>query len=329
MSTMRAFAVCLLLFATAAHARSTPRSEVDGVADAIANRYFDAARGLQIAQGLREAAKAGAFDGDTEPEALAAELTRRLEPLDHHFRVRWAPRGEGQDGPLVPRNGPARDHDTGIRDVAVLAGNIGYLFLGQFADFEFGRADQPARQAIDAALRQLSGTAAVIIDVRDNGGGSPHMVGYLVSAFVPPTAEIYNVFHDRDGSTFSEAPAQAYAHPRTKVPLYILINAHTVSAAESFAYTLQSAKRATVVGGSSGGAANPGMSVPTPEGFEVFVPTGSPVNPITHTNWEGRGVTPDVPAENSAALETAITLACKAAKIQACKQRETMGPPLP
>ncbi|HVX04082.1 MAG TPA: S41 family peptidase [Rhodanobacteraceae bacterium] len=313
----------LCLFAVAAFAHDSPRTEVEGIARAIEGNYFDAARGREIADGLREAAIAGAFDGDTDPATLADALTRRLRPLDHHFRVRWSPGGAavpiaGMGGPIPRRVPPHAGNDTGIRDVEVLPGNIGYLSLGAFVDFEFGDADAPARRAIDAALHQLSDTAAMIIDVRGNRGGSPHMVGYLVSAFVAPSDNVYNIFHSRDG-TRSEAPAQAYPHPRAGVPLYVLIDGHTGSAAESFAYTLQGARRAVIVGETSGGAANPGRFIATPDGFSVFVPTGSPVNPFTHANWEDHGVKPDVPAASSAALETALALARKTAKDTARK----------
>jgi C-terminal processing protease CtpA/Prc len=137
------------------------------------------------------------------------------------------------------------------------------------------------------------------------------MVGYLVSAFTPKGANIYNTFRRRDGSD-SEAPRDAYAHPRLSVPLYILISAHTGSAAESFAYTLKNAGRATIVGETSGGAANPGGPVNVGNGFSVFVPTGSPISPITNTNWEGTGVVPDVKVAPAAALGAARTLALQA-----------------
>src|SRR3546814_16666242 len=64
--------------------------------------------------------------------------------------------------------------------------------------------------------------------------------------------------------------------------------------AESFAYTLQQAGRATIVGEASGGAPNPGAPVATREGLAVFAPPGSPVNPFSGGNWEGTGVQPDV-----------------------------------
>jgi hypothetical protein len=306
----------LLLLATACathaaghaadHAAETPRTRVAGVAQAIEDHYFDADRGRTIADGLRVAAADGAFDALAAPQALAHALTTRLKPLDRHFRVRVAQSAEARE-----RRAPRPDMGDGIERVEILPGNIGVLGLRGFADFEFGRTDQPARQAIDAALQRLAQTDAMVVDLRGNHGGSPAMVGYLASAFVAPGADIFNTFHSREG-TQSEAPAQWFAAPRTRLPLYVVIDGDTGSAAESFAYTLQQAGRATIVGETSGGAANPGGPITTREGLDVFVPTGSPVNPFSHGNWEGVGVQPDVPAAPDKALDVALERARKA-----------------
>jgi hypothetical protein len=196
----------------------------------------------------------------------------------------------------------------GYRRVEMLPGALGYIDLRAFADFSFLKPDEPARQAADAALALIFTADAVIIDLRNNGGGSPNMVGYLVSAFTAPDANIYNTFKHRD-SEGSERPKQPYAKPRLTVPLYILISGRTASAAESTAYTLQAAKRAVVVGEMSAGAANPGGEFPVGDGFNVFISTSTPVNPITGTNWDFAGVKPDVPVDPDTALERAETLA--------------------
>lgn len=314
----RAVLACLLTaIALATPAQTTNRTAIDGIARVIEDHYFDARRGAQIAADLRATATRGEFDALANPTALAAALTKKLKPLDGHFRVRWSPDAvtsqgagptQGPRRPLTPR-GPANPGDKqGIRGIQVLPGEIGYLSLGLFAHFEFGGGDQPARQAIDTALQRLADTRAVIIDLRGTPGGSPHMVGYLVSAFTAPGADIYNTFHSRE-STRSEAPLERYAHPRLDVPLYVLIDGRTGSAAESFAYTLKNAKRATVVGETSGGAANPGAEMAAGAGYFVFVPTGSPKSPITGTNWEGVGVVPDIQASSQAALDVAVGLA--------------------
>ena len=306
-------ALCAFLPLTA---EGTPRDVVDHIATLIENNYFAADRAADIAKSLRESAASGQFDRLKDPRDLAATLTSRLEPLDHHFLVTWSPPEPSpgshhfteDSGPSMSFDALARRNAYGFHRVEMLPGAIGYLDITTFADFSFSNPKEPARKAADAALALVSTADAIVIDLRNNGGGSPNMVGYLVSAFVPPGADIYNTFHHRD-RTESERPKEPYPTPLLSVPLYILVSGRTASAAESTAYTLQAAKRAVVVGEPSGGAANPGGEFPAGDGFFVFVSTSSTVNPITGTNWESAGVKPDVPADPDKALERAEILA--------------------
>ncbi len=310
-------AFSLLSCSISSLASDVPRSSVEDVAEAIERDYFDEDKAKRIAAKLRGAAAKGEFDSLIEKRELASALTATLQAYDRHFRVGWsdAQSAVPAEGPVMtPRESQTlqRRGNHGVRRVEVLAGNVGYLDLRAFAPFEFGVADQPARQTIDAALQLLSGTDAMIIDLRDNGGGAPQMVGYLSSAFVKKEADIFNTFQGR-GRTMSEAPLDWHPQPRLSTPLFVLISARTASAAEAFAYTLQSAKRATVIGEVSMGAANPGGDVDAGHGFSVFISFATPINPITKTNWEGSGVTPDVVAEPALALNTARHLALEAA----------------
>ena len=59
----------------------------------------------------------------------------------------------------------------------------------------------------------------------------------------------------------------------------------------------------------TGGGANPGGPVRINDDFVIFIPTGRAINPITKTNWEGTGVTPDVQVPQDKALVTAEKLA--------------------
>lgn len=319
---------------TAVVAQPSPRETVAAVAGRIRDLYFDPAVGDRIADTLAAEAAAGAFDALTDPRDLAATLSRRLRPLDAHFNVAWdpnAPAGPpagggpqrirrepgsppppGAGAPGSPMARPANPVEArgnyGFRKVEILPGNIGYIDLRQFANIDFGNPADPARRAADAALTFVADADAVIFDLRDNGGGAPSMVGYLTSAFTPADAPIYNVFHSRQGST-SEAPAVFHPNPRLEVPVYVLISGRTGSAGEAFPYTLQGARRATIVGEASGGAANPGGMVPVGGGFAVFISQGSPRNPVTGRNWEGTGVQPDVAVPWDQALTRAHTLA--------------------
>ncbi|MEY4556218.1 MAG: hypothetical protein RL093_1337 [Pseudomonadota bacterium] len=315
--------------APVAAAQPSPRETVASVAGRIRDLYFDPAAGGRIADALEAEAAGGAFDALTDQRDLAAELSRRLRPLDAHFNVAWDPNAPPGPTPMMRRPPPvpaapaagepirrlarpanpaeARGH-YGFRKVEILSGNVGYIDLRQFSNIDFENPEDPARRAADSALNFVADTDAVIFDLRDNGGGAPSMVGYLTSAFTPADAQIYNVFHSREG-TESEAPAVFHPNPRLEVPVYLLISGRTGSAGEAFPYTLQGARRATIVGEASGGAANPGGMVPVGGGFAVFISQGSPRNPNTGRNWEGTGVIPDVAVLWDQALTRAHTLA--------------------
>ena len=308
-------AVALVLPGGPALAQDTtppPRAVVEAIAERIRDQYFSVERGDAIADALEAEAASGQYDGYSDPRDLAAALSARLRPEDAHFVVLHDPAGPaagpGSGGVRSQGADIQRLSNYGFTRVEVLPGNIGLIEMRSFANIDFGNRNDPARRAADAALALVAHTDAVIFDLRANGGGSPAMVGYLVSAFTPPDADIYNVFHNRDG-TRRESPRVYYAAPRLDVPLYIVTSPRTGSAAEAFPYTLQAAGRATVVGEATGGASNPGGMVPIPGGFMVFISGGSPINPITGRNWEGTGVIPDVEAPAAVALNQTQRLA--------------------
>ena len=310
-----ALAVALILTAAPALAQPAvpaPRDTVEAVAEQIRDRYFSVERGDAIADALEAEAAAGRYDTLTDPRDLASALSARLRPEDAHFVVMYDPNapqpGAGSGGVRSQGADIQRLSNYGFTRVEVLPGNIGLIEMRSFANINFDDPNDPARRAADAALALVAHTDAVIFDVRQNGGGAPSMVGYLVSAFTPADAGIYNVFHSREG-TRRESPRTYYAAPRLDVPLYVVTSARSGSAAEAFPYTLQAAGRATIVGEATGGAANPGGMVPVPGGFMVFVSGGSPINPITGRNWEGTGVIPDVEAPSAVALNHAQRLA--------------------
>ncbi|WP_296722364.1 S41 family peptidase [Erythrobacter sp.] len=305
-----AFVVGLLGFLTfwdvAAHAQ--PATAIDEIAEVIAENYFDPATGARVANDLRLRAGKGEFDNLTRLD-LAAKVTSILAAVDGHFRVdvmeQEKPIGATGSGPIRYSFEQQLAHQGwGFRQVRILPGNVGYIGMTNFAHIDFANESDAVKAAVDSVLKLVEPADGLIIDLRDNGGGAPSLVGYLVSAFTPRDAEIYNTFRYRAGQN-SEAPAQYYQRPELDEPLFILTSSRTASAAEALPYTLQAAGRAVVVGETSAGKANPGRSFETPGGFSVFVSTGAPINPITLTNWEGRGVVPDIPAASDEALVTA------------------------
>jgi hypothetical protein len=90
------------------------------------------------------------------------------------------------------------------------------------------------------------------------------------------------------------------------MPVYVLTSAATFSGGEELAYDVQALKLGKIVGEVTGGGANPTGPVPLPDGLIAAIPFGRSENPVTKTNWEGRGVQPDIPVPAADALKTAL-----------------------
>lgn len=306
----RRFCSVMCCFVLCAASRAQAPADIAGVAQVIRENYFDSGRGKEIADELLRHARKEKLDELADRNELAQRLTAILQPFDRHFRVKYEPptaKGGNVDH-LKRFMDKARASNYGFRSVEELPDDIVVIRLTTVAIIDFNDANDPARRAADVALADALAAKAVILDLRDNGGGDTSMAGYLISAFVKPGANVYNSFHTRTES-FDERPAVEYPRPNPDVPLYLLTNNRTGSAAESIAFSLQSAGRAKVIGERTGGAANPGDVFNTPQGFSVFVSTGSPRNPINGRNWEGTGVVPDVGTSSEAALDRALQLA--------------------
>ncbi|MCP3925853.1 MAG: peptidase S41, partial [Desulfobacterales bacterium] len=57
------------------------------------------------------------------------------------------------------------------------------------------------------------------------------------------------------------------------------------------------------------GAANPADIFTINDNFGILIPIGTPINPVTGTNWEGIGVIPDVITTAENAFDIAVDLA--------------------
>lgn len=187
-----------------------------------------------------------------------------------------------------------------------LEGNIGFLQLNSF--------EEPDRaiETVTAAMNLLSNTDALIIDLRQNGGGSPAMVPLISSYFFKDSIHLNDIYWRQKGMTepFWTTPSVKGKKYIDK-PVYILTSKYTFSAAEASAYNLNTLKRSLIVGETTRGGANPGERFRLSDHFEVFIPTGQAINPITKANWEGIGIKPDIMVPKDQALKTAYILALK------------------
>jgi C-terminal processing protease CtpA/Prc len=194
-----------------------------------------------------------------------------------------------------------RRQNYGFKKVEILSGNIGYIDLTGFF-----RKDN-AEATVASAMGFLANTEGIIIDLRRNGGGSPAMVQLICSYFFGEKPVHLNSLYWRQGDRTQEfwTLKSIKGQRMPNKALYVLTSRNTFSAAEEFSYNMQNLKRATLVGETTGGGANPGGGFPVENMFVMFVPTGRAINPITKTNWEGVGVVPHIKTKASNALNRA------------------------
>ncbi|MEZ4959899.1 MAG: S41 family peptidase [Saprospiraceae bacterium] len=302
------------------------KATVARLSDAINERYVFPDVAKATGEHLQKQLSAGVFNKYTDLKAFADALTAEVQSINHdkHMRIRpLPPREAPPDTPermiedQLVQQAQMRENNAGFREVKKLDGNIGYLDLRGFASPDWGAP------MADAYMKLLATSDAIIIDLRKNGGGSPEMVQYLCSYFFDKHVHL-NSLYWREGDETREfwTLDKVGGQKMPEVPLFILTSNYTFSGAEEFSYNMQTQRRATLIGETTGGGANPGGGVPLNDKLMVFIPTGRAINPITKTNWEGVGVVPEVMTTADEALEKGVDLAKEAAEEFRQKNKE-------
>jgi hypothetical protein len=274
---------------------------------------------------LKERQAHGAYDKIAGAKEFGERLTQDLADISHdgHLRVFYSSsvvpevpeptpgQSSSQPGPLVEQLHRLQSKGNyGFEKIEHLHGNIGYLKFNSFSDAE-GGGDR-----VVAAMAFLADTDALIIDLRDNHGGQPKMVQLVASYFFSGVQPVHlnDLAYRRKGTraedltqwwTLPYLPGRRYVDKE----VFILTSSGTFSGAEEFSYDLQTRHRATLVGETTGGGANDNEFRRLGDHYIASISIGHAINPVTQTNWEGKGITPDIPVPQGDALRTAYRTA--------------------
>jgi len=291
---------------------------VDEISDLLNKRYVFAETAKKMEEAIRSRLRNGGYDKLEGAPEFARAVSQDLMSVskDKHLGFSYAPematdirriRSQNEDEARKARERrleSSRRDNFGFRKVERLPGNIGYI------DFRVFQSPDVAGETAIAAMNFLAYCDAVIIDLRQNGGGDPAQIQLISSYFFAEPAHLNDLYNRAENATENYWTLPYVPGPRpVGADLYILTSARTFSGAEEFSYNMKNLKRATLIGETTGGGAHPTDAVIVQQNFILRLPFARAINPISKTNWEGTGITPDVPVPTAQALDKAYTMA--------------------
>lgn len=282
------------------------RSVIDGIAKELQAHYVYPDKGEQMIATLRGHLAHGDYDRITQGEELAATVTKDLRDVSHdlHLRVVFGRHPSGPEPTRGEQSAMVRSMNYGFSLVERMPGNVAHVVIDAFPPIP----DDEAREDVARLMSQVADADALIVDLRNNGGGSPETVALIASYLFDKTPVHLNDMFSRDtGSIEQSWTLRDLRGTRFggEKPVYVLTSKRTFSGGEELAYDLQSLHRAKIIGETTGGGAHPVAPHELDEWFTILVPSGRPINPITKTNWEGVGVVPDIAVTADSALDEA------------------------
>jgi retinol-binding protein 3 len=154
-------------------------------------------------EGIRARQGRGEYDLIDNGNAFATTLTENLREVSHdkHLGLDVSPvplpnrpPGENPDAAAQYRRQMERIN-CGFDKVEVLAGNVGYLKFNMFADPEV------CGPTATAAMNFLASVDAIIIDLRENGGGDPRMIALISSYLFSKPTHLNDLWERKTDST--------------------------------------------------------------------------------------------------------------------------------
>ena len=291
---------------------------IDEISTLLNQGYVFAETAAKMEERIRGRLKNGDYDKYAGAAEFAQAVSQDLLAVskDRHLGFAYNPEAAENFRRLTSRSEEearqarerqlraARRENFGFRKVERLAGNIGYLDFRMFAS-----PDQAGATAI-AAMNFLAYCDAIIVDLRQNGGGEPAQIQLISSYFFDEPVHLNDLYARAEDRTENYWTLPYVPGPKAVgADLYILTSARTFSGAEEFTYNMKNLKRATVIGETTGGGAHPTGARIVQHDFILRVPFARAINPVSKTNWEGTGVAPDISVPAAQAFDRAYAMA--------------------
>jgi hypothetical protein len=291
---------------------------IDAISKQLTDHYVYPDVAIKMIDAVHGHLSRGDYNSITDGNEFAEHLTTDLRAISHdqHLFVAYnpfttpapptpTPGSRGQHSADEERFRAMLEHQNcAFSKLEILNHNIGYIKFDAFPPPQF------CGPTVVAAMAFVAHTNALIFDLRENHGGDPNMVDFMVSYLFADSTHVNDLAARDDNDTHQYwtlpwVPGQRFLDK----PIYVLTSHGTFSGGEEFTFDLKTQKRATIVGEVTGGGAHPVRGMPATDHFTIGVPFARPINPVTKGDWEGTGVEPDVKVSAADALTTAQKLA--------------------
>lgn len=324
---------------------------INRLTEKVSRNYVDAGIARTIKDSLQYKLVSGAYDSTLNMDEFCFELTRDLRRIskDNHFMIhpshfkplrrtghiklenkshqywkRYHKREKRRFDKFLKRAKKSSNiDDFNFGEIKILPGNVGYVEINDFASSVYKQTHSKARTSIRSVMRFLSGTNSIIVDFRENLGGSIIHSARLCSYFTDVTNAYYITTEsvsrfDSMGVTWEYVDRnKIYTDKKIDKRLvggkevFVLISKRTFSAGELATYKLkQLNKRLVVVGEKTSGGGNAHTGLVYDDYFFALIPRIK-VFDENNSNYaiDQNGVKPDIEVSSDSAFDLAYRLA--------------------
>ena len=221
-----------------------------------------------------------AIDGNsTKGMSLAAASGRLRGKEGTRVTLTVSREGAGLAAPIAITR--AKIHQLSVYQ-KMLPGKIGYVALTVFG--------RDTGDELNTALDRLQrdGARALVLDLRDNGGGYLEAAVAVSSKFIP-SGPIVSVESRASNITTLDADDTAIS----PIPLAVLVNGYTASASEITSGAIQDSSVGTIIGTKTFGKGVVQTIYPLPDGSAVKITTARYLTP-RNRDINHLGITPDI-----------------------------------
>lgn len=186
-----------------------------------------------------------------------------------------------------------------LRGVRIIDGEFGYLRITNFSN--------PTAADLDKALEEFAKkkVRGIVIDLRNNPGGLLNSAIEVCSRFLKKGELV--VYTEGQSARAKQEFHAADAKKYLDIPLVLLVNGNSASAAEIFSGCLQDHNRAVLLGTKTFGKGSVQTVIPLPDKGAMRLTTAKYYTPSRRV-IHGRGITPDIIVPMTPASEAVLAM---------------------